>query len=512
MNLFHTPLIPRAALLFALMPMLCIAATEKKDVDLTEKKIRLMSEALQAQEAGDFVTARTKLEALLVYSPSDAQVNRLLQAVAAGMLARENAVREAALHPRAIVAPAPVIQEPRPSDNLSAAAPAPQLKDLPSVAQTTDAKSEEPIDAATLAERETARQRNLMAVSRTKLSHGLSLASEERFKEALRDFLEADLSLPRNLLTEPLRLEIEAARNDTQHRQRLVGFAQNGPLLRYSVIQRPAEGLAHDIASEGVTSTITLDVHLLDMSPDAYADLLAAWAQFSRDARLGASGRLVLLDRNGNQVFFRRAAPLPTGRQISLYWSLLGAALKPDKSTNLTSPEGIVGVSGSFDPVALVKSISRLDGCRVLAAPQVIVQRGTQSVLTLANDGGAVAGSSGLGSMDSSPRTGVEVKITPVSVTSADAMEFVINPAIVQYEGRSLTDATNPLYSRHESSTRLSLLSGSSAIFGGLVREEGRAIAGRETPVQRFPLVGRILRERAAAGRLRELVVIVTRR
>ncbi|MFA5265303.1 MAG: hypothetical protein WC378_15880 [Opitutaceae bacterium] len=521
MNKIITPLSPRVAFLCALLPLLGMGAiaSEKKSEDPIERKIHLMAEALQAQEAGDYVTAKSRLEALLAYSPNDIQVNRLLQAVNAGISARERTVRETATKeiagPSAAASAAisgiGIIQDSK-RGNDSVLAPSAPHEEAPAELTPKSIKSEKALNAEELAEWETARQNNLIALSRAKLSHGLKLAAEERFHEALKDFFEADQNLSHNLLTEPLRREIEAARNDTQHRQRLAGFSLSGPIPKIAISQQHDEGATQQVPGEPAAISTTIDAHIVEMSPDIYADLLAAWAQFSREQRLAASGNRPILDRNGRQVFLRRAAPLPTGRQITLYWCLLGAALKSGKLINLTSPEGIVSVSGSLDPIALVKSLSRMEGCRVIAAPQVTVHPGCQTVLTLANDGSPIIPNARLGDIDSSPRTGMELRITPVQGASSADMEFVLNPSIIRYEGRSLTDATNPMYSRHESSTRIVLAPGATAIVGGLVSEDGRAIAGRETPVERFPFVGRILRERAAAGRLRELVLIITRR
>src|SRR4051812_26307222 len=82
------PALPRMTLRAAIFLCLALlpAGTESAmgaSTDQTDTKIKLMSDALTARDAGDFALARQRLETLLGLVPADAGVKRLLAEVSA---------------------------------------------------------------------------------------------------------------------------------------------------------------------------------------------------------------------------------------------------------------------------------------------------------------------------------------------------------------------------------------------------------------------------------------------
>lgn len=489
----------------------CVFASAPKKPDSTEQKIRLMAEVLQAQDAGDYDRAEEKLGALLQISPNDPQLRRMLQSVREKreLKARTPVVPPPAPEPVAVPAPeAPVAPTEGPASFEQRPRPVPEQVPAPAPAAMSP-RSSAPSDPDALLAWELTRQQELLAQAKAKLAHGLSLAKEERFKEALDDFREAELLLPRNTLTQALRAQLEASRNDVEHRQRVAGFTLGATSYRLSTTRLPL-----DPSQSGSPSGTprTLDIQVLELPPDVFADLLVAWAEICREERERSWNSGVLIDHRGRVMFHRKNEPLSTIRQMELFWALQDAALKPASQIQSRSPEGLVGVSGRFDSEHIVRALLSLDGCRLLGAPRVELDEAGMTVLTLSEETAAPVSSLQRDALGAAPQTGVELRLRSLKPTSGGGASFWISPAVVQYEGRVISGEASPVYSRHETGTTLSLNQGGTAILGGLEREEGRAIAGRETVAQRLPFVGEIIKDRSAAERQREIVIFATLR
>lgn len=496
-------------LAWALAGASAIAGSSKK-LDPTEQKIRLMAEALQAQDAGDFDRAESRLSALLEISPNDPQLRRMLQGVRDRRDQKAKAPPPVAA-PVSAVPSQPELAQPQPSEKTEVV-PSPS----PGVSQTSGAETQNPqptvgppSDPEALLAWEFARQQELQAQSRARLTHGLSLAREERFKEALDDLREADLLLPRNSLMQPLRAEIEAARNDVEHRQRVAGFSQGPARYKLSVseLRDPSAG----VRTDGEAS-YSLDIQVLEMPPDVFADFLVAWAEICREERERSWNSGVVVDHRGRVMFHRPNEPLSTLRQMELFWALKAAELRPASQIQSRSPEGLVGVSGSFATDKVVKALADLEGCRLLGAPRVVAKDGYQTLLSLSEEAAVPAPALQREALGSAPLTGVELRVKPMGKPGAGSLSLWVSPSVVQYEGRVVSGEAAPVYSRHETSATIVVSPGVTALLGGLEREEGRAIAGRETVAQRLPFVGEIIKDRSAAERQREIVVLISLR
>jgi hypothetical protein len=470
-----------------------------------------MAEALHAQDAGDLETAKSKFETLLAtVVPGDQDVQRRLASLKARMAAEAEEKARLAAMPR--TAAVPPVQ--KTESTVSSEAPvAPAMAPVAAVAAAPAAPSKEPTPAVEnipndpegLLEWENNRQQNLVTKARAQLLHAKKLAQEERFSDSLRELSSAAALLPLNPRTQPLLREIEALRNDMEHRQRVAGYTQGAPAPHLSISQVPMGPEMGPSAPDGDSTTV--EIHVLEMMPDLYADLLVAWGLIEEHNPALHSVTPMRLDMRGRPIYLRREAPLPTPQQIKLYWLLRRAGVKPGDSGASRNTAGMVGLIGGFDPAPVVRALSMLDGCRLVAAPKVDIHASYQALLSFPDEGAP----STVGSQKapgSSPTTGLEIRISPL--VSPEGKEFAVSPAVVQYEGRLVAGAANTVFSRHESTCRLKLKPGMTAVMGGLVRDSGRVAAGGESGLQRIPFMGELLRNLSTAARQRELVILLT--
>lgn len=189
-----------AALLGAAVPLSPALAAQSST---TEAKIRLMSEALQARDAGDLAGARRALEQLTSLSPNDPAVLKLRSEIEAQAVAQQNALaqREAARQ-AALAAPAPApAATPAPAP---AAAPA-QMIDvrIPDPGQAVVPSAAER-EAETLARAETARIVQLVADGEVQLAGIRRQLRDGQPEEALASIDAALGSLPANPMTQKL--------------------------------------------------------------------------------------------------------------------------------------------------------------------------------------------------------------------------------------------------------------------------------------------------------------------
>ena len=189
-----------AALLGAAVPMPRTFAAQSPTTDV---KIRLMSEALRARDAGDLVGARKALDQLTSLSPSDPAVQKLrseIEAQAAAQqtsLAQRESARQAALSapaPRPVAEAGPV-----------AARPAPQMIDvrIPDPGQTALPSAAER-EAVAMARAEAARINQLIADGEVQLASIRRQVRDGRAEEAIASADAAIGGLPTNSLTQKL--------------------------------------------------------------------------------------------------------------------------------------------------------------------------------------------------------------------------------------------------------------------------------------------------------------------
>ncbi|TVR48627.1 MAG: type II secretory pathway, component PulD [Puniceicoccaceae bacterium] len=188
--------------------------------DTTDLKIRLMSDALQARDAGDLVTARANLERLVELAPDDASVRRLLEAVRAEQ-ARREADRPAPQQPAPQPAPQPQ-PTPAPPPAPAPSTPSPNAG-LMAEAESLVAIEVDRIEANMAAAREMqemarrqVRQRNYRAAIGT-IDQALALLEPNRLTQSLiselnRERAQAAVSLAREEPMDPAEAQAMAAR------------------------------------------------------------------------------------------------------------------------------------------------------------------------------------------------------------------------------------------------------------------------------------------------------------
>lgn len=210
----------------------------------TEEKIRLMSDALAARDAGDLEAARENLEELLELSPNDPGVQRLLENV-------ERAIEEqAAPAPAPSTTPAPTAEPGAPAEEDVMSAPLTQPEDdTVAVVETpglTDAQSEQ------LRVRvEEAQALQALAVSQ---------AADDNYAEAITSLELARRELPENPVTVDLHAQLERDLADLY-----LGYAQ------YQLSSGDLEGAQQSLEAYAAISpddqrVQTLEQELLDPS------------------------------------------------------------------------------------------------------------------------------------------------------------------------------------------------------------------------------------------------------
>jgi general secretion pathway protein D len=175
----------------------------------TDTKIRLMSEALRARDAGDLDTAKKNLDELLAIAPSDATVQRLLAGV-------ENQI---ALRPAAVAAKdaaAPAVESPAPASTDTPAATEPTEVAYPPKAVSAPAKAgskAESAEADALVKEENKRIKDLLADAKAKRSEARKLAKDGRFDDAAVVLTGAIAALPENPATTSTIADLQVEKN-----------------------------------------------------------------------------------------------------------------------------------------------------------------------------------------------------------------------------------------------------------------------------------------------------------
>lgn len=185
-----------AALIGAAVPMPRAFAAQSPTTDV---KIRLMSEALRARDAGDLAGARKALDQLTSLSPGDPAVQKLRSEIEAQAVTQQNSLAQREVARKAAqAAPAPTPAPANPT-------PAPQMIDvrIPDPGQPAVPSAAE-IEADALARAETARITQLIGDGEVQLATLRRQVRDGRAEEAIATADAAIGSLPANSLTQKL--------------------------------------------------------------------------------------------------------------------------------------------------------------------------------------------------------------------------------------------------------------------------------------------------------------------
>ncbi len=379
-----------ASLGLGLLASAGVLARERK-TDSTDSKIRLLSQALEARDSGDYAAAKAKLVELNRLVPNDPQILRMLGDVER----RENE----ALHPAPPPPPPPPIMDaglpaapaPRSSSPVPAATDllaGPSLPLVPDYSVSDSAPvatvrrwRASPADATQLAADETARLKDEMDRVTQRLSHARDLVAEDRHHEALKELRQIENALPSNPMTEPLLRQIRALMVDVEHRLRVaaISLKDTPPVLS---IRYGGDHVAGSAPPAAVfTPSVDVELELLELPNSAVDDLWAAWASLSRESQ-GRRRTTVLLDRNGRPEYQRPGRALLSPSQLAVYRAIAAGRTDADAAFAPLS-DGVVGFSARFDPDMLVRTLASLHGCRLLASPRLPVEAGSPTILTL---------------------------------------------------------------------------------------------------------------------------------
>ena len=209
--------LPKKVLLLLATPVLfslAVPAGKLVAQSQTETKIRLMAEGLRARDSGDFVTAKTNFEQLLVLAPNDVTVQRLLAGVnetlakGATAPAAVEAAPTTATAPAAAPAAEPVEVVYDPNKPAKPAASVPASAEPAAVAANPDARAGE------LAKAEEVRVKQLIKDAEAEAKAAQRLAKDGDLDGAAAKYDAAARSLPVNTLTQETLANIEAGKND----------------------------------------------------------------------------------------------------------------------------------------------------------------------------------------------------------------------------------------------------------------------------------------------------------
>lgn len=511
-----------------------LQARERKP-DATDVKIRLMSEALEARDTGDFQVALTKLADLARLAPNDPQITRLIQSV--------ERLQQAALHPTPPppppapigdsglpAAPAPTATpQPAPTPDLLSTPALPAISDLATPSQpaapsrlwrATDA------DAAQLAADETARLNEDMVRVERRLAHARDLIAEDRHREALKELRQIESVLPSNPLTEPLRQKISAALVDVEHRLRVAAISVDDIPPVLSIQYGGAASTEAARPADAYSPPLDIELELLEVPNAVVDDVRAAWAGLAQRAR-ERRGR-ILLDRNGRPEYQRPGRTLLSSDQVRIYKAIVAGSSKESAAFAPVST-GAMGFSANFDPDLLVRTLAAMKGCRLLASPRLSVEAGEPTTLTLKTQA-----SRSDAAVDADARSGRDtllpqwkVVMTPTVGADArvDGLRFDLqassyqgivsqSPRETRTEQGRRTDAQGPaaetIFGGARSAGVARLQAGETLVLVGMPQGfwAGSAFDVR-SPLDRVPLLGRWHRAVALWNRDRDMVLIV---
>jgi general secretion pathway protein D len=214
----------------------------------------------------------------------------------------------------------------------------------------------------------------------------------------------------------------------------------------------------------------------------------------------------------------------------------------------------ISGFIGQFDVNAVVRALSQKQGSDLLSAPKVTVLSGSAATITIAQQlryprqfgqiqsqvgqttsGGQSTGSAGVTITAGTPQdfttenVGVDLQVMPSVEDDDRSITLDLHPVVTEFEGfveyggpslaisggRTVTIPSGfyqPIFSRREVTTRVTIWDGATLVMGGLTREEGRKVKDKVPLLGDLPAVGRLFRSQGEGAAKRSLLIFVTAR
>ncbi len=210
----------------------------------------------------------------------------------------------------------------------------------------------------------------------------------------------------------------------------------------------------------------------------------------------------------------------------------------------------ISGFIGEFDVNATIRALSQKHGSDLLSAPRITVLSGHPASITVAQQlryprqfgqiqsqvgqsGGSDSGSAGVTITAGTPQdfatenVGVELQVTPTVEEDEQSITLDLHPVVTEFEGfveyggsslavaggRTVTIPSGfyqPIFSRREVTTRVTLWDGATLVMGGLTREETRKVNDKVPLLGDLPAVGRLFRSSGEGAAKRNLLIFVT--
>ena len=212
----------------------------------------------------------------------------------------------------------------------------------------------------------------------------------------------------------------------------------------------------------------------------------------------------------------------------------------------------IGGHLGELDVNAVVRALSQKQGSDLLSAPKVTVLSGNPATITIAQElryprqygqiqsqvgqtasTGQSTGSAGVTITAGTPQDftteniGVDLRVTPTAEDDGRSITLELHPVVTEFEGfveyggpslaisggRTVTIPSGfyqPIFSRREVSTRVTVWDGATLVMGGLTREETRKVDDKVPVLGDLPAVGRLFRSKGEGAAKRNLLIFVT--
>ena len=210
----------------------------------------------------------------------------------------------------------------------------------------------------------------------------------------------------------------------------------------------------------------------------------------------------------------------------------------------------VSGFIGEFDVSATIRALSQKQGSDLLSAPRVTVLSGHPASITVAQQlryprqfgqiqsqvgqsGASDSGSAGVTITAGTPQdfttenVGVDLEVTPTVEEDEHSITLDLHPVVTEFEGfveyggpslavaggRTVTIPSGfyqPIFSRREVTTQVTLWDGATLVMGGLTREETRKVNDKVPLLGDLPAVGRLFRSSGEGATKRNLLIFVT--
>lgn len=211
----------------------------------------------------------------------------------------------------------------------------------------------------------------------------------------------------------------------------------------------------------------------------------------------------------------------------------------------------ILGILGGWQINSVISALEQHTGTDLMSAPKVTVLSGRTANITIAQtlrypesfgDIQSAVGSAG-SNPDSSaagvtitagtPRNfveknvGVEMEVTPTIEADNTSINLRLEPKVtefegfVEYGGESIALSGNnaihvppgffqPIFSKREISTEVTIADGATVIMGGLTREAIKHVSDKVPVLGNIPVLGRLFRSKGETSQKRNLLIFVT--